>query len=64
MTAVVCALILVGILAPHVLGAWRGVTIGRATVRSHRDSVRLGVRAGRWQVVGVALMVVMLIGGR
>ena len=45
-------LVLVALIAPHVIGAWRGIRIGRSAVGSHRHSVRLGVRMGRWQTNG------------
>jgi hypothetical protein len=45
------------------IGAWRGIHVGRSAVASHRRSVRVGVRLGRWQTVLVAVMVVALIGG-
>lgn len=56
-------LILVALTAPHLVGAWRGVHVGRSAVASHRRSVRIGVRLGRWQVLVVAVMVAALIGG-
>ena len=37
--------------------------VGRSAVASHRRSVRVGVRLGRWQTVLVAVMVAALIGG-
>lgn len=58
MTAVLAA-----ILAPHVIAARRALTISRATFRSHRDSVRVGVKVGRWQTVAVLVAVAALIGG-
>ena len=56
-------LILAALVAPHAIGAWRGLHVGRSAVASHRRSVRLGVRLGRWQVLVVAVMVAALIGG-
>ena len=56
-------LILAALAAPHVIGAGRGLHVGRSAVGSHRHSVRLGVRLGRWQTVLVAVMVAALIGG-
>ena len=46
------------------VGAWRGIRIGRSAVGSHRHSVRLGVRMGRWQTVLVLIMAAALIGAR
>lgn len=68
MTAVVALAVLAAILAPHAIAARRALTISRATFRSHRESVRVGVRVGRWQVVGwqvvaVVVAVAALIGG-
>lgn len=57
------ALILAALVAPHAIGAWRGFHVGRSAVGSHRRSVRLGVRLGRWQALLVAVMVAALIGG-
>ena len=56
-------LILAALAAPHLIGAWRGIHVGRSAVASHRRSVRTGVRLGRWQTVLVAVMVAALIGG-
>ena len=56
-------LVLAALVAPHAVGAWRGFHIGRSAVGSHRRSVRLGVRLGRWQTVMVAVMVAVMIGG-
>ena len=56
-------LILAALAAPHAVGAWRGVHVGRSAVASHRRSVRIGVRLGRWQVLVVCVMVTALIGG-
>ena len=56
-------LILAALAAPHLIGAWRGLHVGRSAVASHRHSVRTGVRLGRWQTVLVAVMVAALIGG-
>lgn len=56
-------LILAALLAPHAVGAWRGLHVGRAAIGSHRHSVRIGARAGRWQTVLVLVMVAALIGG-
>lgn len=63
MTAVAALAVLAGILTPHVVAARRALTISRATFRSHRDSVRVGVRVGRYQVVAVVVAVAALIGG-
>lgn len=63
MTAVVALAVLVAILGSHVVAARRALTISRSTFRSHRDSVRVGVRVGRWQVVAVVVAVAALIGG-
>ena len=57
------ALILAALAAPHLIGAWRGIHVGRSAVASHRRSVRIGVRLGRWQVLVVCVMVAALIGG-
>ena len=57
-------LVLVALIAPHAIGAWRGIRIGRSAVGSHRHSVRLGVRMGRWQTVAVLIMTAALIGAR
>lgn len=57
-------LIVAALLAPHAVGAWRGVTVGRTAVRSHRRSVRVGVRVGRWQVLTVAVMAALMIGAK
>ncbi len=57
-------LVLAALIAPHAIGAWRGVRIGRSAVGSHRHSVRLGVRMGRWQTVLVLVMTAALIGAR
>jgi len=57
-------LVLVALIAPHAIGAWRGVRIGRSAVGSHRHSVRLGVRMGRWQTIAVLIMTAALIGAR
>lgn len=57
-------LVLVALITPHAVGAWRGVRIGRSAVGSHRHSVRLGVRMGRWQTVLVLIMTAALIGAR
>ena len=56
-------LILAALAAPHLIGAWRGIHVGRSAVASHRRSVRIGVRLGRWQVLVVCVMVAALIGG-
>ena len=56
--------VLAALIAPHAIGAWRGVRIGRSAVGSHRHSVRLGVRMGRWQTVLVLIMTAALIGAR
>lgn len=64
MTAAVAFAVLVAILAPHAIAARRALTISRATFRSHRESVRVGVRVGRWQAVAVVVAVAALIGGR
>lgn len=39
-------LILAALVAPHAVGAWRGIHVGRSAVASHRRSVRVGVRLG------------------
>lgn len=57
-------LVLVALITPHAIGAWRGIRIGRSAVGSHRHSVRLGVRMGRWQTVLVLIMTAALIGAR
>ena len=57
-------LVLVALITPHAVGAWRGIRIGRSAVGSHRHSVRLGVRMGRWQTVLVLIMTAALIGAR
>lgn len=57
-------LIVAALIAPHAIGAWRGVRIGRSAVGSHRHSVRLGVRLGRWQTVAVLVITAALIGAR
>lgn len=54
-------LILAALAASHVVGAWRGLHVGRSAVASHRRSVRIGVRLGRWQTVLVAVMVTALV---
>lgn len=64
MTAAAALVVLAVCLAPHAVGAWRGVRIGRAAVRSHRDSVRVGARIGRWQLAAVAVLTLVLIGAR
>lgn len=51
------AVIAAALLAPHLIGAWRGVHIGRTAVRSHRESVRIGARIGRYQAAAVALLI-------
>jgi uncharacterized membrane protein len=61
--AAVAGVTLTALVAPHVIGAWRGLHVGRSAVASHRRSVRVGVRLGRWQTVLVAVMVAALIGG-
>lgn len=63
MTAAVALAVLTAVLAPHLIAAHRAFGISRATFRSHRDSVRLGVRVGRWSTVAVVVAVVALIGG-
>lgn len=63
MTAVVAVVVLAAILTPHAVAARRALTISRSTFRSHRESVRVGVRVGRWQAVAVVVAVVALIGG-
>lgn len=62
MTAV-AVLIVAALIAPHAAATWRGVRIGRTAVGSHRASVRLGVRLGRWQTVLVLVMTAALIQG-
>ncbi len=57
-------LVLAALITPHAIGAWRGVRIGRSAVGSHRHSVRLGVRLGRWQTVAVLVITAALIGAR
>jgi hypothetical protein len=57
-------LVVAALIAPHAIGAWRGIRIGRSAVGSHRHSVRLGVRMGRWQTVLVLIMTAALIGAR
>lgn len=61
MTAVLAATVLAAILAPHVIAARRALTISRATFRSHRDSVRVGVRLGRYQTITVLIMTALLV---
>lgn len=63
MTAI-AVVVLVVWLAPHAYGAWRGLHVGRTAVASHRQSVRAGVRLGRWQAVAVVAMTLLLIGAR
>lgn len=58
--AVVAVLLVV---VPRAIGIHRGVNVGRTAIRSHRDSVRVGVRVGRYQVVAVVVAVAALIGG-
>ena len=57
-------LLIAALIAPHAAATWRGLTVGRSAVRSHRHSVRLGVRMGRWQTVLVLVMTAALIGAR
>lgn len=57
-------LVLAALIAPHAIGAWRGVRIGRSAVGSHRHSVRLGVRMGRYQTITVLILAAALIGAR
>lgn len=47
----IVTLIVLAFVAPHLIGWVRGVSVGRSAVRTHRDSVRMGVRMGRWQTV-------------
>lgn len=49
--SVLAVLAVAAMILPHVLGAVRGVNVGRAAVRSHRQSVKIGVRMGRWQMI-------------
>ncbi len=46
---------------PHLIGAGRGVVVGRNAVKSHRQSVKMGVRMGRWQTVIVMSIAVIIL---
>lgn len=54
-------LILAALVAPHAVGAWRGIHVGRSAVASHRRSVRIGVRLGRYQTITVLIMTALLV---
>lgn len=47
----IVVLVVAALIAPHILGAARGVNVGRTAVKSHRQSVKMGVRMGRWQMI-------------
>lgn len=47
----VVAFFVLAAVTPHLIGWWRGINVGRSAIRSHRQSVKMGVRMGRWQII-------------